>query len=244
MQISIIIPVFNEASLIQPFLRQLRERATGAEIIVVDGASTDGTDGLASGLCDQLVRGVERSRAAQMNAGARLAGGDVFWFLHVDAEVPWGCLAEIESVMRDPRNIGGYFRIRLPGAPVYRLTDSFAHYAGVLLGMRCGDHGIFCRRAAFLDIGGFPSVPLMEDVEFYRRLRRIGRVTHSEKRIIANPRRYEAVGPFRLTCLYGLLAMLYFLAVPLPTLARIYQRSCVSRTTDSHSIGRARNESR
>lgn len=226
MQVSIIVPVFNEASLIQPFLAHLRERASGAEIIVVDGASTDGTDRLAAGLCDQLVRSCEPGRASQMNAGAGRAGGDIFWFLHVDAEVPWDCLTEISGIMQDPTVGGGYFRIRLPKLAVYRLTDSFAHYAGLLLGMRCGDHGFFCRRTAFLDIGGFPKVPLMEDVEFFRRLRRSGRVVHSDKRIMASPRRYEAVGPFRLTFAYGLIATLYFLAVPLPALARIYQRTC------------------
>src|SRR5437867_128761 len=202
MQFSIIVPVFNEAPAICRFLAHLRERAPGAEIIVVDGASTDGTYELAAGFCDQLVRSGERSRAIQMNAGARAAGGDIFWFLHADAEVPTRCLDEIGRIMRDPTVSGGYFRIRLPPPVVYRLTDTFAHYAGLLLRMRCGDHGIFCRRTAFIDAGGFPDVPLMEDVKFFRRLSRSGRVVPSKKRIAASPRRYEAVGPARLTLAY------------------------------------------
>src|ERR1043166_10202880 len=134
MQVSIIIPVFNEAPLIRPFLSNLRERTRGAEIIVVDGASNDGTDQLARGFCDQLIRSGERSRAKQMNAGADAAGGDIFWFLHADAEVPLESLNEIERIMRDPRVCGGFFRIRLPATPaVYRLTDGFARYAGLLL---------------------------------------------------------------------------------------------------------------
>jgi rSAM/selenodomain-associated transferase 2 len=228
MQVSIIVPVFNEAPLIRRFLKNLRERAPGAEIIVVDGASTDGTDELAAGLCDQLVRSGERSRATQMNAGARAAGGDVFWFVHADAEVPSECLDEIDRIMRASKVSGGYFRICLPRPAVYRLTDSFAHYAGLLLRMRCGDHGIFCRRTAFTDAGGFPDVALMEDVEFFRRLRRCGRVIHSRKRIAASPRRYEAVGPLRLTFSYGFIAILYVLGVRLSALARIYQRTCCS----------------
>src|SRR5215475_4616657 len=127
MQVSIIVPVLNEAPLIRPFLEHLRERARGAEIIVVDGASTDGTDELATGLCDQLVRSGERGRAIQMNAGARAAVGDVFWFLHVDAEVPRGCLDEIGRIMCNPKVSGGFVRICLPRVVVYRLTDSFAH---------------------------------------------------------------------------------------------------------------------
>src|SRR5689334_9340986 len=194
MQVSVIIPVFNEAPSIRPFLSNLRERTRGAEIIVVDGASTDGTDKLAQDLCDQLFRSNERSRAKQMNIGAAAASGDVFWFLHADAEVALESLNEIDRIMCNPKVCGGFFRIRLPAAPaIYRLTDGFAHYAGLLLRMRCGDHGIFCRRTAFVEAGGFPDVPVMEDVEFFRRLRRCGRVVHSKKRIAASARRYESI---------------------------------------------------
>jgi rSAM/selenodomain-associated transferase 2 len=231
MSVSIIVPVFNEAPLLRPFLSHLRERAPEAEIVVVDGGSSDGTSDLAQGFCDQLVV-CEPSRAIQMNAGARAARGDILWFVHVDAKVPWGCLEEIERIMDDPNVAGGFFRIRLPQASIYRLTDSFAHYAGILLRMRCGDHGIFCRRTAFLDIGGFPEVPLMEDVEFFRRLRRHGRVIYSRKRILASPRRYETIGPVRLTLAYGFIATLYVFGIPLSKLASIYERTCCKRHTE------------
>ena len=225
MSVSIIVPVLNEAPLLRSFLAHLRGRATGAEIIVADGGSSDGTVELVRGSCDQLVVS-KRSRAIQMNTGARTAHGDILWFVHVDAEVPSGCLAEIERVMVDPKVAGGFFRIRLPQNLVYRLTDTFAHYAGILLRMRCGDHGIFCRRTAFVDVGGFPEVPLMEDVEFFRLLRRRGRVIWSQKRILASPRRYEIIGPVRLTLAYGLIAALYVFGIPLKKLASIYKRTC------------------
>ena len=225
MQVSIIVPVFNEASLIRRFLRNLRERVPGAEIIVADGESTDGTANLAAPFCDRVVES-QRGRARQMNAGAHAAGGDILWFVHADAELPSQCLDEIARIMEDSNVVGGYFRIRLPGALVYRLTDSFAHYAGMLLRMRCGDHGIFCRQTAFVDVGGFPTVPLMEDVEFFRRLHRCGRVIHSEKRIVVSPRRYEAVGPARLTFAYGFIATLYVFGIPPSMLAPIYERTC------------------
>jgi len=225
MQFSIIVPVFNEASLIRPFLQHLRERAPEAEIIVADGGSSDGTDRLAAGFCEQLVES-ERGRGRQMNTGARAARGEILWFVHVDARLPFQCLDEIGRIIDDPDVVGGYFRIRLPRGLVYRLTDSFAHYAGILLRMRCGDHGIFCRRTTFLDIGGFPDVPLMEDVEFFRRLHRCGRVQYSERRIIVSPRRYEALGRTRLTMAYGVIATLYVFGVPLSMLARIYRRMC------------------
>jgi len=225
LSVSIIVPVLNEALLLGPFLAHLRERAPGAEIVVADGGSSDGTVELARDLCDQLVVS-ERNRAIQMNAGARAARGDTLWFVHVDAHVPWGCLNEIEQIMDDPKVAGGFFRIRLPRSLVYRMTDSVAHYAGIVLRMRCGDHGLFCRRTAFLDVGGFPEVPLMEDVEFFRLLQRRGRVICSRKRILANPRRYEAVGRTRLTLAYGLIAVLYIFGVPLSKLAGLYGRIC------------------
>lgn len=225
MQISVIIPVFNEAPLLRPFLAHLRERATGAEIIVADGGSSDGTVELALESCDQLVAS-ERNRAIQMNAGARAAHGDILWFVHVDAQVPWGCLDEIERILVDPKVAGGFFRIQLPRRHIYRLTDCFAHYAGIVLRMRCGDHGIFCRRTVFDNVGGFPEVPLMEDVEFFRMLRQRGRVICSQKRILASPRRYETVGRVRLTLGYGLIAMLYIFGVPLSKLASLYGRVC------------------
>jgi rSAM/selenodomain-associated transferase 2 len=225
MPVSIIVPVLNEAPLLRPFLAHLRERATGAEIIVADGGSSDGTVELALESCEQLVAS-ERNRAIQMNAGARAAHGDILWFVHVDAEVPSDCLDEIERILVDPKVAGGYFRIQLPAAHIYRLTDSFAHYAGIVLRMRCGDHGLFCRRSVFIDVGGFPEVPLMEDVEFFRRIRRRGRVICSQKRILASPRRYEEIGTVRLTLAYGLIAMLYIFGVPLSKLASIYKRIC------------------
>ncbi|HET6888546.1 MAG TPA: TIGR04283 family arsenosugar biosynthesis glycosyltransferase [Candidatus Udaeobacter sp.] len=231
MIISIIVPTLNEAGLIQPFLVHLRDRAARAEIIVADGGSCDSTADLARGLFDRLVLS-KRNRAIQMNAGARAARGDIFWFVHVDAKVPWGCLEEIERIMDDPNVAGGFFRIRLPQDPVYRLTDSFAHYAGILLRMRCGDHGIFCRRTAFFEVGGFPEVPLMEDVEFFRRLRRDGRVRYSRKRILASPRRYETIGRVRLTLAYGFIATLYIFGIPLSKLASIYERTCCKRHSD------------
>jgi rSAM/selenodomain-associated transferase 2 len=228
MIISIIVPTLNEAELVQPFLHHLRERAPQAEIIVADAGSSDHTAEIAALFTDRIIH-ARPGRATQMNAGALAARGDIFWFLHVDAEVPSGCVAEIERILHDPKVAGGFFRIRLPQDRVYRLTDSFAHYAGLLLQMRCGDHGIFCRRSVFLDIGGFPEVPLMEDVEFFRRLRRHGRVVSSRKRLLASPRRYETIGPVRLTLAYGLIAILYFFGVPLSKLASIYERTCCKR---------------
>ena len=181
-------------------------------------------------MCDQIIK-IRPNRAVQMNAGAAVARGDVLWFLHVDAEIPVGALAEIERALQDRQVAGGFFRIRLPRKqPVYRLTDSFAHYAGLALRMRCGDHGIFCRRDVFEEVGGFPEIALMEDVEFFRKLRRHGRVAVLQKRIIVSPRRYEEIGPLRLTLAYGLIATLYFFRAPTRLLQSIYKQMCCRST--------------
>lgn len=224
--ISIIIPALNEASTIEQFLKSLRERAGDVEIIVVDGGSSDDTFDLARDRCDQCLRSA-RGRALQMNTGAAAASGDIFWFLHADTEVPADCVQKIYDVLRDPEVAGGFFRIRIPSRHfVYRLTDSFAHYAGLLLQMRFGDHGFFCRRAVFREIGGFPQLPLMEDAEFFQKLRRRGRTAIISSPLICSPRRYEQIGPWRLTLTYGLIALLYLLHVPIPLLARIYRNTC------------------
>jgi rSAM/selenodomain-associated transferase 2 len=226
MNISIIVPLLNEAALIREFLIDLHDRAPKAEIIVVDGTSSDRTTEFAAGLCDCLLQ-TAPGRARQMNAGACIAQGDVLWFLHADARIPDTAIADIEYALRDREVIGGFFRIRLPRQGfVYRLTDCLAHYAGLLLRMRYGDHGFFCRREIFEKIDGFPEVALMEDADFFRKLRRAGRIAVISQRIVVNPRRYERIGPFRLTLAFGLIGLLYFLHAPRRLLQSIYRHTC------------------
>ena len=224
-RVSIIIPVLNEATLIAPFLRHLRERAPEAEIIVVDGGSTDETTALASSLCDKLVVS-KRGRAEQLNSGASAARGSVLWFLHADSRVPKGCLDEIHTALEAPDAVGGYFRIQLPQThAIYRLTDGVAHYTGMVLRIRCGDHGFFCRSNIFFQSGGFPHVPLMEDVKFFRKMRSFGRVRVVHRRLQTNARRHEQFGRARVTLIYGLIAALYACRVPLPLLAAMYAKT-------------------
>jgi rSAM/selenodomain-associated transferase 2 len=227
-RVSIIVPVLNEERVVGEFLRNVSARAAAAEVIVVDGGSSDATAEIASTMCERMIV-APRGRAQQMNAGANVARADVLWFLHVDVEPPIGCLDAIERAL-DAGAAGGYFRIHIPRRnPIYRLSDSFAHHAGNLLRIRCGDHGFFCRREVFDAIGGFPAVPLMEDVEFFRALRRRGKVLAVEPRLVVRPRRYEAIGPIRVTLAYGLIASLYALGAPWPLLVAFYRRFCCAR---------------
>ena len=226
MNISIIVPVLNEAALIRQSLADLRERAPKAEIIIVDGTSCDRTTEFAAGLCDRLLQ-MAPGRARQLNVGASAARGDVLWFLHADATIPDTAIADIGYALRDRKVTGGFFRIRIPRKRlIYRFSDCFAHYAGLLLRMRYGDHGLFCRREIFEKIGGFPEVELMEDADFFRKLRRSGRIAVIPQRIVVNPRRYERIGPSRLTFAFGLIGLLYFFHAPRRMLQSIYRCTC------------------
>ncbi|PZR76190.1 MAG: glycosyl transferase [Chthoniobacterales bacterium] len=221
--VSIIVPVLNESALIGPFLEHLRATVPDAEVIVVDGGSNDGTAELA-GLADRVLR-VARGRARQMNAGAAVARGEVFWFLHADSIVPANALSEITKVLGKAANVGGCFRLRLPGREwIYRVSDSLGNIGVHVFGFALGDHGMFCRRDAFFAARSFPDIPLMEDAELYRALRRLGRMRQVSSEIIGNPRRYQDLGPYRTTGYYVLILTLYLFGARISTLMSVYRR--------------------
>ena len=222
--VSIIVPVLNESALIRALLEQLRAVAPSAEIVVIDGGSNDGTPELSAGLADRVLK-ASRGRARQMNAGARVARGDVFWFLHADSMIPPNALEEIAKILRRESNVGGCFRLRLPGREwIYRVSDSLGNVGVEVFGFALGDHGIFCRRRVFLRTGGFPDIPLMEDAEFYRSLRRYGGMRQSRLAIVGSQRRYEQLGPYRTTIYYVIILGLYLIGARMSTLIAVYWR--------------------
>jgi rSAM/selenodomain-associated transferase 2 len=222
--LSIIVPVLNEAELIAGFLRHLRDLQPNLEIIVIDGGSSDETWSLAEPHTDRVIL-ARRGRASQMNAGAEIARGEVLWFLHADLEVPPGSVTRIERALTDPRVVGGCFRLRFPRREwIYRVSDLLGNVGVDLFGFALGDHGIFCRRAAFRQAGGYPDVPILEDAEICRQLRRKGRLVQLRQKIVSNPRAFEAHGRYRTTAVYFSILALYVLGVPIRVLNRIYQR--------------------
>ncbi len=219
--LSIIVPVLNEAPLLGQFLRELRKLSTDLEVIVVDGGSLDATRRIARELADRVIK-VRPGRATQMNSGATIARGKVLWFLHADAEVPATSIAEIRVALTDSRVAGGCFRLRYPRPEwIYRVSDSLGNLGVSVFGFALGDHGIFCRRSAFDRVGPYPIVPILEDAELYRRLKRAGRMVQLRSEIISSPRTFEKWGPCRTTLVYAVILMLYVAGGPIPRLNRI-----------------------
>jgi hypothetical protein len=160
-----------------------------------------------------------------MNAGAEIARGEVLWFLHADAGVPAKSIDRIRTALDDPGVAGGCFRLRYPRAEsIYRVSDSLGNLGVKVFGFALGDHGIFCRREAFAGVGGYPDVPILEDAELYRRLKRIGRMRQISERIASDPRTFEKCGRYRTTAVYFLILALYVAGVPIAWLNRIYRR--------------------
>ncbi len=221
--VSVIVPVRNEAAIIADFLRHLRSRIGDAELLVVDGGSSDGTTELAAR--QATVLSAAPGRARQMNAGARSTAGDALWFVHADAWVPENPVAVIRAALADPRVAGGCFRLEIPHpAWVYRLNDRLGNLGVDVCRIACGDHGLFVRRAVFERVGGYPDVPILEDVELYRRAGRLGRMRQLRPAIRTSPRRWEENGPWRTTAIYAVILALYTLGVPIERLHRLHRR--------------------
>jgi rSAM/selenodomain-associated transferase 2 len=223
LSVSVVVPVRNEAAIIDDFLRHLQERSPGAELLVVDGRSSDGTAEQAARHARVLIS--DPGRARQMNTGAAAARGEVLWFLHADSRLPGAPLSLIRGALADPQVAGGCFRLEIPDRRlVYRLNDRVGNAGVDWLGIAGGDHGIFVRRSVFERVGGYPDVPILEDMEFYRRCRRWGRMRQLRAAIRTSPRRWERNGPWRTTAIYAGILALYGLGVPIGRLDRLYRR--------------------
>lgn len=221
MRLSVIVPVLNEEGVLRRFLQQLRERAPGVELIVVDGGSTDNSFTIAQELSDKAAES-PRGRAAQMNAGAKLATGDVLWFLHADSAISISAAQHIEAVMRNPQLVGGCFRLHIDSPRwIYRIRDAIGNLLVDLTSIALGDRGFFCRRETFFEVGGFPEIAILEDAEFYRKIKRLGLVVQLNETIGTSPRRYEKLGPATTMLFYALIMLLYVARVPMNVLERM-----------------------
>lgn len=175
-RLSIIIPARDEATTVSRALLSVAYAAPEAELVVADGGSVDDTALIAAGFPGTRVLHLRNaSRAALCNAGARAARGDFLLFLHADTTITADGIAEMRAALHQPHVAGGSFRFALADAVGrYRFTEWAANVRSRFLRLPFGDQGIFCRRAMFERCGGFPDIPLMDDVAFIRALRRKG----------------------------------------------------------------------
>jgi rSAM/selenodomain-associated transferase 2 len=193
-RVSVIIPTLNEATVITETVRHLRAERPD-EIVVADGSSPDGTAAAALAAGATVVES-PRGRGPQQNRGARAASGDVLLFLHADCRLEPGAIGTLRRFLaRHPRVPAGCFRMRVDaGHPLFRSIDLAAHLRAGVLGIVYGDQGLFVRRDAFEAVGGFPDVPLMEDVLISMRLKRVGRLALLGPRVFVSPRRWRKQG--------------------------------------------------
>src|SRR5688572_28526414 len=226
---SIIVPVLDEAPGIAAALAPVQlTRAEGiAEVVVVDGGSRDATVAAATPLADRVLA-APRGRASQMNAGARTATGEVFVFLHADTRMPDGALDAIERALAAGAH-WGRFDVRIAGeGALLALVACMMNARSRLTGVATGDQAIFARREAFEAVGGFPPIPLMEDVALSGALKRGSPPACLREQVVTSGRRWARHGTLRTVLLMWRLRLAYALGADPHRLARRYD---VERTS-------------
>ncbi|MCM8613699.1 TIGR04283 family arsenosugar biosynthesis glycosyltransferase [Accumulibacter sp.] len=208
--LSVIVPVLDEAATIASQLAGLAAlRRQGAELLVVDGGSTDETLRLAHPLADRVLASA-RGRAAQMNAGAAASGGEVLLFLHADTGLPPAAAELIHAALAGGA-VWGRFDVRIDGPQrMLRVVERMMNWRSRLTGIATGDQAVFVRREVFERIGGFPDLPLMEDIALAKRLRRVGRPACLRQPVRTSARRWQKHGVLRTILLMWRLRASYF----------------------------------
>jgi rSAM/selenodomain-associated transferase 2 len=223
--LSIIVPCLNEAEVIGQALAALAPlRARGAEVIVVDGGSSDSTVERAASLADRVID-APRGRASQMNAGAARARGEIMLFLHADTLLPESADALIvEGLKRSRRGWGRFDVVISGGNPLLPVVAWLMNVRSRLTGIATGDQAIFVTRSLFTAAGGYPEIALMEDIALSKRLKRFGRPLCLRHRVVASGRRWEKHGVVRTIVLMWRLRLAFWLGADPGKLAVRYDR--------------------
>ncbi len=227
--VSVIIPALNEAGCIGAAIRSARDGGAD-EVVVADGGSDDGTAEAARTLADVAIVS-PRGRAAQMNAGARASSGEVLLFLHADTLLPRGSADAVRRAVAEDGAVGGAFAVSLGVSPeasaarrtLLRLTARMINARARCFRAYTGDQAIFVARETFEGLGGYPEIPLMEDVELSRRLSRRGPTAHRPVRGVTSARRWESRGPVRTILLMWGLRLAHRLGMSPDRCARLYR---------------------
>ncbi len=223
LKVSIIIPALNEGVNILSTLEPLSiYRTRGHEVIVVDGGSQDDTMEQAAAHVDLVIQST-RGRALQMNAGAAEASGDILLFLHADTQLPENALIMLQDILSSKRP-WGRFDVRLSGQnKIYRVIEFMMNWRSRLSGIATGDQAIFVMRDQFEALGGFPNLPLMEDITFSQSLKRLARPICIRTPLTTSSRRWEKRGVLPTIILMWRLRLLYWFGVDAKKLAELYR---------------------
>ncbi|MFQ5543349.1 MAG: TIGR04283 family arsenosugar biosynthesis glycosyltransferase [Nitrospiria bacterium] len=231
--VSLIIPVFNEERMLPRFLCNL-DGTMIHEIIFVDGGSQDQTMRLLENWkkekasdprnrSDKIIVSKCRSRAVQMNEGARQATGQILLFLHADSRLPSDAIPAIQDQLANPSIVGGAFHLQIEASHLFlKMISWMANLRSNYLKLPYGDQGYFVRRTVFEEIGGYPPLPLLEDVAFFRRLRKKGNIILLKERVLTSPRRWHKKGMVYTSFRNILILVLYFTGVSPTRLAKWY----------------------
>jgi len=222
-KLSIIIPALDEGEEIVATLDRLAHlRALGVEVIVVDGGSHDATVQRARMRSDRVIS-APRGRASQMNAGAGKASGDVLLFLHADTRLPDDAEHLVLGGLDRAGRVWGRFDARIEGKrPLLSLVAWFMNVRSRLTGIATGDQAIFVRRDAFNAVGGFPPIPLMEDIAVSKQLKRRSPPLCLRELVVTSGRRWERNGIFSTILLMWWLRLAFFFGADPKKLARRY----------------------
>jgi rSAM/selenodomain-associated transferase 2 len=221
-QLTVVIPALDEADWITGAIESAS--AAGSEIIVVDGGSRDATPARAAASGARVVQSAP-GRARQLAAGARLARGDTILFLHADTRLPAGWDASVRAALADARVVGGAFRLHFePSSPALRFIEWGTRLRVALFRLPYGDQALFVRRSVLEELGGVPQVPIMEDLDLVRSLKRRGRLACLRPAVTTSARRYRAGGALRTMLRNWLAASGWWLGLPRERIAAWYRR--------------------
>ena len=222
--LSIIIPTWNEAKVIAPTIRSVQQQPGPTELLLVDAGSTDNTVPLAASLGARILASPLRQRAAQMNLGAADSTGSTLLFLHADTILPPVASEVIVEALENPTVVGGAFSRRFATRSLSLAAAGFlTKLRNRFLGWHLGDQAIFVRRPVFDQLGGFASYDRFEDLDFSRRMGRLGKLVTLRPPVLTSARRFQRLGPARQTARDFLLTLRYLTneqaAVSLPKTA-------------------------